>query len=171
MFSPILFIFPIKALPAEREAVMDVIHSMDISCVAETKSVPVSGPHAAAPCLLEKYIAPATCLSVVPFVADEDIEMPAIFQSLETQFRDELPDSPKASSLIKYSFCNLFNFLKPKKIARCLWLLTNVSKYIRFSSVISFMKYCKSCIEFCFFYVFFDSSRPSHCLARLYRLQ
>ena len=110
MFSPILFIFPIKALPAEREAVMDVIHSMDISCVAETKSVPVERPHAAAPCLVEKPIAYSTCLSVVPFVADEDIEMPAIFQSLETRLRDELPDSPKASSLIKYCFCNLLIF-------------------------------------------------------------
>jgi hypothetical protein len=111
MFSPILFIFPIKALPAEREAVMDVIHSMDISCVAETKSVVPHAAsvvsHAAAPCLVEKPIAYATCLSVVPFVADEDIEMPAIFRSLETQFRDELPDSPKASSLIKFCFCNL----------------------------------------------------------------
>ena len=110
MFSPILLTFPIKALPSEREAVMDVIHSMDITCVAETKFVPVERPHAAAPCLAEKPHAAATGLLVVPFVADEDIQMPAIFRALETQLRDELPDSPKASSLIRYCFCNLSIF-------------------------------------------------------------
>ena len=112
MFSQIniLFTFPIKALPSEREAVMDVIHSMDINCVAETKLVPFEKPHAAASCLVEKPHAAASCLSVVPFAADEDVQMPAIFRALEAQLGAELPDYPKASSLIRYCFCNLSIF-------------------------------------------------------------